>query len=77
MTKKHYAAWLAMARYVMYAVLVTFSDWLRQLGEDKWNNLTSYETTSLVTSLGLSALVAIGAIMNNRWHEAKNEKVNS
>jgi len=71
MSAKRFAACVAMARYVSYAVLITFSEWLRQAGEQKWDQMTSYETASLLTSLGLSALVAIGAIMNGSWHEAR------
>ena len=76
MKKKHVAAWLAMGRYTAYAVLTTFATWLQQVGPEKWEKLTSYDYWMLGTSLGLSALAAVGAVMNGRWNEAKNEKPN-
>lgn len=74
MKKKHIAAWLAMTRYAAFAVLTTFSTWLQQIGPEKWKELTSFDWWALGSALGLSALTAIGAIMNNRWSEAKADK---
>lgn len=73
MNKKHVSAWLAMARYTAFSVLTAFSAWLQQVGPDKWEKLTVYDWVTLAVALGLAALTAIGAVMNGRWTEAKNE----
>jgi hypothetical protein len=71
MNKKQVAAWVAMVRYTLYSVTATFSAWLQQLGQEKWDNLESYDMWLLVAALLLSGLAAIGAVMNGRWNEAK------
>jgi hypothetical protein len=71
MNTKETAAWLAMLRYTLYAVATTFATWLQQLGTEKWDKLASYDVWTIGASLTLSALAAIGAVMNGRWAEAK------
>ena len=71
MKTKTLAAWAAAARYVLLAVLAAFSGWLQQLGKQGWESLTSYDVVFVACALGISALTALGAVMNGRWAEAK------
>lgn len=71
MKAKTIAAWAAAARYVLLAVLAAFSGWLQQLGKQGWDSLTSYDIVFVTCALSISALTALGAVMNGRWTEAK------
>lgn len=71
MKAKNIAAWAAAGRYVLLAVLAAFSGWLQQLGKQGWDSLTSYDVVFVACALSISALTALGAVMNGRWAEAK------
>lgn len=73
MKTKTIAAWCAAGRYVLLAVLAAFSGWLQQVGKAGWESLTSYDVVFVSCALGISALTALGAVMNGRWSEAKEE----
>ena len=36
-----------------------------------WDSLTSYDVVFVACALSISALTALGAVMNGRWAEAK------
>jgi len=62
---------LAVARYVSLAVLTYVSGWLDQIGDVaiaavKWN-----QWATLGIGVATSALVALGAVMNQTWSQVK------
>ncbi len=63
------SALFAVARYMLYNLVLTYSVWLHA-NKDNWNSLTNWDYHDITTQLILSALVALGAIMNKTWHVA-------
>jgi len=70
--KNWWPAIFAAARYVAYNVLLAYLTWLHVV-KDRWDTLTMWDRHVLAAELGLAALLALGAIMNDRWTEAKNK----
>lgn len=65
---------LAVVRYVSLAVLTYISGWLDQIGDVaidavKWN-----QWATLGIGVATSALVALGAVMNQTWSLVKPDK---
>lgn len=60
----------AAARYMLFTVLTAFSTWLVSV-KGNWPNVGSWEIVFLVTSLALTALGTLGAIMNDKWAAAR------
>jgi len=63
------SALFAVSRYVLYNLVLTYSVWLHA-NKDNWATLTNWDMHDITTQLILSALVALGAIMNKTWHVA-------
>lgn len=63
------SALFAVGRYMLYNLVLTYSVWLHA-NKDNWNSLTNWDMHDITTQLILSALVALGAIMNKTWHVA-------
>ena len=70
--KNWWPAFFAATRYVAYNVLLTYSAWLHVV-KDRWETLTSWDRYVIATELSLAALLALGAIMNGTWTEAKTK----
>jgi len=58
------------ARYMLFNVLTAFSAWLVSV-KGNWPDVGSWEVVYLVTSLSLTALGTLGAIMNDKWSTAR------
>lgn len=58
------------ARYMLFNVLTAFSAWLVSV-KGNWPEVGSWEVVYLVTSLSLTALGTLGAIMNDKWSQAR------
>lgn len=63
------SALFAVVRYMLYNLVLTYSVWLHA-NKENWNTLTNWDYHDITTQLILSALVALGAIMNKTWHIA-------
>jgi len=70
---RHGASIAAMARYVTYAAVVSYSQWHISV-KDSWTTLTSWDQINVTCAVVLNMLVAIGAVMNGTWQKAKDDK---
>ena len=71
-TKRWWPAAFAAARYVAYMALLTYHQWHISM-KDQWNNLTEWDQINVICAIGLSILIALGAIMNDKWSKARND----
>ena len=70
---RHGASIAAMARYVTYAAVLSYSQWHISV-KDSWTTLTSWDQINVACAVVLNMLVAIGAVMNGTWQKAKDYK---
>ena len=63
-------ALFAAARYMLFTVLTAFSSWLVNV-KGNWPAVGSWEWVYLATTLSLTALGTLGAIMNDKWATAR------
>lgn len=66
------AAWLAAVRYMSLAGVTAYGTWLTGV-QDKWDSLTSYDYLTCGVAVATAVLTALGAIMNDRWSNARKE----
>jgi hypothetical protein len=72
-TVRWWPAAFAAARYVTYNALLTYHGWHIAM-KDEWGKLSDWDQINVGCSVGLSVLVALGAIMNGSWHRSKEGK---
>ncbi len=69
-SKRWWPAVFAASRYVAYNALLAYHTWHIAV-KDIWPQLTSWDKINVGCSVGLSILVAIGAVMNDKWSKAR------
>lgn len=72
-SKLWFPAWMAAARYITYNALLSYHLWHTTI-KDSWPTLTSWDKVNVACVVALSALTALGAIMNGTWNKAKEQE---
>ena len=67
-----FPAWMAALRYIIYNSLLSYHLWHTTV-KDVWANLTSWDKINVLCVVLLSALTALGAVMNGSWNKAKEQ----
>lgn len=64
---------LAAVRYTLYNAVLTYHGWHTAMKDD-WDKISDWDIINVGCLVGLSVLVALGAIMNGSWHRSKEGK---
>ena len=72
-TKRWWPAVFAAGRYITYNALLAYHSWHIAM-KDQWSALTDWDRINVGCSIGLSVLVAIGAVMNGSWTKAAGDQ---
>jgi len=71
-TTRFWPALFATLRYITYNALLSYHQWHIAV-KDSWSALTDWDKINVSCNIGLSVLVALGAVMNDKWSRARNE----
>ena len=71
-TKRWKGFWFVAATYIVGQCAIDFLAWLHELGREGWHCMDSYDAAVLGAKMVVSSFIAIRALQNGSYAEAKS-----